>query len=107
MVDEEFENIYKQMRQDRNIRVYHSGVTKPSGMSFTDDLQINHDELNYHNDPMTKLKKWKNEKGLRLIDVFQRFDKHRRGSVAHKEFIKGVKVRIAREFIYLLHNSIH
>ena len=103
MVDEEFENIYKQMRQDRNIRVYHSGVTKPSGMVFTDELKINH-ELNYNNDPMTKLKKWAKEEGLRLIDVFQRFDKDKSGSVDHEEFIKGVKVRVARKnILYIIH----
>ena len=104
MVDEEFDNIYQELRKERTIQVFHSGVAKASGMVFTDELKIDH-ELNYNNDPMTKLKKWAKDQGLRLIDIFQRFDKDKSGSVDHEEFINGVKscdVQLTDEEIQIL-----
>ena len=49
-------------------------------------------EAQYNRDPMTKIRKWADQEGLRLVDIFQRFDKDKSWTVDREEFIMGIRV---------------
>ena len=46
----------------------------------------------FERDPLTKLRRYADEAGLRLIDLFKQFDKDNSWSVDRDEFLMGVKV---------------
>jgi hypothetical protein len=95
IVSEEFDALHKRLDEERGkqLRVIHGGVYYSSKHTVTRPPR-SHDPLTaFDNDPMTKLKKYAQDKHLRLVDVFKYFDKDTSWKLDRAEFMRGIKVR--------------
>ena len=99
IVTQEFETLRVQLQRERELEVYHSGVSTKTGIVFVDMMDA---EAMYNKDPMTKIRKWADQEGLRLVDIFQRFDKDKSWTVDREEFIMGIRVCMDGVIVYRL-----
>lgn len=90
MVTEEFDQMHKQIQETRSLCVHHAGVLRPE-VKMTPAPPVDHEAL-FWSDPMTKLKKFAEVSGLRLVDLFRQFDKDNSWSINKEEFTAGVRV---------------
>ena len=93
VVEEQFESLLEEEvngTKDRQVQITHGGVLF-KGKQLK---RLEHDlEAKFHNDPMTKLKRYAEQHKLRLVDVMRRFDKDNSMSLDREEFVNGIAVR--------------
>ena len=92
MVLEEFDKLQKEICECRELVVVHSGVLVQKEVKLEAPPPLDHEAL-FWSDPMTKLKKFAEKAGLRLVDLFKQFDRDNSWTITREEFILGVRVR--------------
>ena len=91
-MNQAFENLHKSIQEDqmREIKVIHGGVLYQENKA---KYVIEYDyQAALERDPMTKLKRYAERAGLRLIDMFKLFDRDNNMLISKEEFVNGIKV---------------
>nr|XP_006821489.1 PREDICTED: uncharacterized protein C14orf166B homolog [Saccoglossus kowalevskii] len=84
IITEEFEEMLKAIQKTRSdLRIEHGGTARHHG--------TNGAEIEKKSDPLQKLLDYVQKNNLRLLDLFQRFDKDKSMSVSREEFTKGIQ----------------
>lgn len=96
-MDDDFETLHTKMLKTRELRVIHSGVISKSRKLKVKYISYNAAEA-FENDPMTKLRKYADAAGLRLVDLFKEFDKDKSWTVDYEEFRMGVQVNSFEQY---------
>lgn len=91
-----FEEMRIRMQKEKQLQVVHGGVVGSIDTCQPVDLNDTVDSIDpmeaFRRDPMTKLKQYVQDAGLRMLDLFKQFDKDQSMTVSREEFIKGITV---------------
>ena len=88
MVNKEFLELQQILESARSLRILHGGlITHPINLKGMDPMEA------FRRDPMTKLRQWIAQAGLRLIDFLKQFDRDQSFTISKAELREGCRVR--------------